>query len=193
MCANDVGVRPGRIVYTQWLNARGGIEADLTVTRLAEDDFLIVTAAATEVRDFDWLRRHIPADARCALTNVTSAMAVISIMGPNARSLLQSLSPDDLSHKAFPFANSREIELGYAVVRASRITYVGELGWELYIPTEFTVGVYDAIVAAGERVSAWPTPAITRWTRCASRRPIVTGATTSPTRTRRWKRAWTSP
>ncbi|MYE82890.1 MAG: FAD-dependent oxidoreductase [Gammaproteobacteria bacterium] len=140
VCANDVDVRPGRIVYTQWLNDRGGIEADLTVTRLAEDDFLIVTAAATEVRDFDWLRRHVPADARCVLTNVTSAMGVISIMGPNARELLQSLTPDDLSHEAFPFANSREIELGYAVVRASRITYVGELGWELYIPTEFTPG-----------------------------------------------------
>ncbi len=149
ICANDVDVRPGRIVYTQWLNARGGIEADLTVTRLAENDYLIVTAAATEVRDFHWLQRHIPADAHCALTNVTSAMGVISIMGPNARALLQSLSPNDLSHETFPFAHSREIELGYALVRAARITYVGELGWELYIPTEFTTGVHDTIVAAG--------------------------------------------
>ena len=149
VCANEVDVRPGRIVYTQWLNERGGIEADLTVTRLAEDCFLIVTAAATEFRDFDWLQRHIPADAHCVLTNVTSAMGVISIMGPDARALLQSLTPDDLSHEAFPFAHSREIELGYARVRASRITYVGELGWELYIPTEFTAGVYDTIVAAG--------------------------------------------
>ena len=150
VCANQVDVHPDRIVYTQWLNERGGIEADLTVTRLAEDCFLIVTAAATEVRDFDWLKRHIPADAHCVLTNVTSAMGVISIMGPNARALLQSLTPNDLSHKAFPFAHSREIELGYALVRASRITYVGELGWELYVPTEFAAGVYDAIVAAGE-------------------------------------------
>ena len=142
-------VRPGRIVYTQWLNAQGGIEADLTVTRVAENDYLIVTAAATEVRNFHWLQRHIPPDAHCALTNVTSAMGVISIMGPNARALLQSLSPNDLSHEAFRFAHSREIELGYALVRAARITYVGELGWELYIPTEFTVGVYDTIVAAG--------------------------------------------
>ena len=149
VCANDVDVRPGRIVYTQWLNDRGGIEADLTVTRLTRNDYLIVTAAATEVRDFNWLQRHIPADARCALTNTTSALSVISIMGPNARSLLQSLCPDDLSHEAFPFAQSREIELGYALVRAARITYVGELGWELYIPTEFTAGVYDTIVAAG--------------------------------------------
>ena len=150
VCANDVDVRPGRIVYTQWLNARGGIEADLTVTRLAVDDYLIVTAAATEVRDFHWLQRHIPADAHCVLTNVTSGLGVISIMGPNARALLQSLTPDDLSHEAFRFAHSREIELGYALVRASRITYVGELGWELYIPTEFMAGVYETIVAAGE-------------------------------------------
>ena len=149
VCANDVDVAPGRIVYTQWLNKRGGIEADLTVTRLAEDSYLVVTAAATEVRDFNWLQRHIPADARCVPTIVTSAMGVISIMGPNARALLQSLSPDDLSNEAFPFAHSREIELGYALVRASRITYVGELGWELYIPTEFTAGVYDTLVAAG--------------------------------------------
>ena len=150
VCANDVDVRPGRIVYTQWLNERGGIEADLTVTRLSGDCYLVVTAAATEVRDFNWLQRHIPHDARCVLTNVTSAMGVISIMGPNARALLQSLSPNDLSHESFPFANSREIELGYALVRAARITYVGELGWELYIPTEFTAGVYDTIVEAGE-------------------------------------------
>ena len=150
VCANDVDVPPGRIVYTQWLNERGGIEADLTVTRLTGDCYLVVTAAATEVRDFNWLQRHIPEDARCVLTNVTSAMGVISIMGPNARALLQSLSPSDLSNQAFPFAHSREIELGYALVRASRITYVGELGWELYIPTEFTAGVYDTILEAGE-------------------------------------------
>ena len=150
VCANDVDVRPGRIVYTQWLNGNGGIEADLTVTRLGEDSFLIVTAAATEVRDFHWLKRHVPADAHCVLTNVTSAMGVISVMGPNARKLLQPLTPDDLSNEAFGFANSREIELGYAHVRASRITFVGELGWELYIPTEFVAGVYDEITAAGE-------------------------------------------
>ena len=150
VCANDVDVRPGRIVYTQWLNGNGGIEADLTVTRLSEDSFLIVTAAATEVRDFHWLKRHVPADAHCVLTNVTSAMGVISVMGPNARKLLQPLTPDDLSNEAFGFANSREIELGYAHVRASRITFVGELGWELYIPTEFVAGVYDEITAAGE-------------------------------------------
>ena len=149
VCANDIDVAPGRIVYTQWLNGRGGIEADLTVTRLSGDCFLVVTAAASETRDFHWLRTHISPESHCVLTNVTPAMAVISIMGPRSRALLQSLSPDDLSHEAFPFAHSREIELGYAVVRASRITYVGELGWELYIPTEFTIGVYEAIIEAG--------------------------------------------
>ncbi len=147
--ANDVDVEPGRVVYTQWLNERGGIEADLTVTRLAEDAFLIVGGAETETRDFAWLRRHIEPDARCVLTNVTSGMGVISIMGPNARALLQSLTPDDCSDRGFAFATSRSIELGYALVRATRITYVGELGWEIYVPTEFMVGVYEELTAAG--------------------------------------------
>ena len=149
ICANNIDVAPGRVVYTQWLNERGGIEADLTVTRLTEHAFMIVSAAETEVRDFYWLKRHIPDDAHCVLTNVTSGMGVISIMGPKARDLLQSLTPDDMSHKGFPFASSREIELGYGYVRASRITFVGELGWELYIPTEFMQDTYDRIVAAG--------------------------------------------
>ena len=149
VCANDVDVPVGKIVYTQWLNERGGIEADLTVTRLSETAYLIVTGAETEVRDFHWLSRHIDNDARCVLTNVTSGMGVLSLMGPKARELLQSLTPDDVSDRAFPFATSRVIELGLALVRASRITYVGELGWELYIPTEFMLGVYDELAAAG--------------------------------------------
>jgi 4-methylaminobutanoate oxidase (formaldehyde-forming) len=151
VCANDVDVAPGKLVYTQWLNEKGGIEADLTVTRLSPTAFLIVTGAETETRDFNWLKRHIDADAHAVLTNVSSGMGVISIMGPNARALLQSLSPNDLSNEAFPFATSQEIELGYAIVRASRITYVGELGWELYIPTEFMAGVYDSIIVVGDR------------------------------------------
>jgi glycine cleavage system T protein len=149
VCANDIDVAPGKMVYTQWLNERGGIEADLTVTRLSETLFLIVTGAETETKDFNWLRRHIDAGKHCVLTNVSSGLGVLSVMGPLARELLQSLTPQDLSDAAFPFATSQEIELGYALVRASRITYVGELGWELYVPTEFMVGVYDEIVAAG--------------------------------------------
>jgi 4-methylaminobutanoate oxidase (formaldehyde-forming) len=149
VCANDVDVAPGKLVYTQWLNDKGGIEADLTVTRLSETAYLIVGGAETETKDFNWLKRHTPDDAYAVLTNVTSGMGVLSIMGPNSRVLLQSLSPNDLSDDAFAFGTSQEIELGYAIVRASRITYVGELGWELYVPTEFMAGVYDAIVAAG--------------------------------------------
>jgi glycine cleavage system aminomethyltransferase T/glycine/D-amino acid oxidase-like deaminating enzyme len=149
VCANDVAVASGRIIYTQWLNDRGGIEADLTVTRLSDSAYLIVGGAETESKDFNWLQRHIPAGARCTLTNVTSGMGVLSVMGPRSRELLQSLTPDDLSHAAFPFATSRVIEFGFALVRASRITYVGELGWELYVPTEFMQGVYDELIAAG--------------------------------------------
>ncbi|MBP32394.1 FAD-dependent oxidoreductase [Methylobacterium sp.] len=150
ICANDVAVPVGRIVYTQWLNDRGGIEADLTVTREAEDRFLVVTAAATQTRDFAWLKRNIPGDARAYASDVTSAHAVLGVMGPRARDLLQPLTDADLSNAAFPFATSRVIDLGYARVRASRITYVGELGWEIYVPTEFVQGVYDRIVAGGE-------------------------------------------
>jgi 4-methylaminobutanoate oxidase (formaldehyde-forming) len=149
VCANDVDVPIGKLIYTQWLNERGGIEADLTVTRVADDCFFIVTAAATQRRDFHWLQTRIPVDAHAVLTDITSAYAVLSVMGPNARQLLAPLTPADLSNTGFPFGTSQEIELGYALVRASRISFVGELGWELYISTEFATGVYDTIVDAG--------------------------------------------
>ena len=150
--ANNMSVPVGKVVYTQWLNARGGIEADLTVTREAHDRYLVVTAAATQTRDFAWLQRQIPADARATAVDVSSSMAVISVMGPRSRELLRQLTDADLSHTAFPFATSQVIDLGYARVRASRITYVGELGWELYIPTECAPGVFDAIMAAAPSV-----------------------------------------
>ena len=150
--ANNMSVPVGKVVYTQWLNARGGIEADLTVTREAHDRYLVVTAAATQTRDFAWLQRQIPADARATAVDVSSSMAVISVMGPRSRELLGQLTDADLSHTAFPFATSQVIDLGYARVRASRITYVGELGWELYIPTECAPGVFDAIMAAAPSV-----------------------------------------
>jgi glycine cleavage system T protein len=149
LCANDVDVPPGRIVYTAMLNRRGGIEGDLTVTRIAEDAYLIVTAAAASTHNADWIRRHL-GDARVALTDVTSAYAVLGVMGPRARAILARLTDADLSNSAFPFGDSREIWVVSAPIRATRITYVGELGWELYIPAEFAPGVYDAIVAAGE-------------------------------------------
>ena len=151
LCANEVDVPPGRLVYTQMLNARGGIEADLTVTRLADDAFLIVTSAAASTHNAHWIRRHLGA-ARAVLTDVTSGEAVLGVMGPLSRALLARLTDADLSSAAFPFLSSREIWLASAPVRAARVTYVGELGWELYVPTEFAGGVYDAVVAAGEDV-----------------------------------------
>lgn len=151
ICANDIDVEPGRIVYTQWLNERAGIEADLTITRLAEDDYRIITSGETEIRDFDYLSRRLDRDARMHLVNETSAYAVLSVMGPRSRAVLQALTPDDLSHAAFPFATSREIELGYTRVRASRITYVGELGFELTIATEFALGIYEILATQGIR------------------------------------------
>lgn len=149
VCANEVDVDPGRTVYTQWLNERGGIEADLTVTRVEADEFLIVTSATSQVRDFHWLKSHILGDAHAHLTDLTSAQAVISIMGPKARDLLASLTDADVSNEAFPFGTSQLINIAYATVRATRLTYVGELGWELYIPVDFVQGVYDEIVRAG--------------------------------------------
>ncbi len=149
LSANDVDVSPGRIVYTQMLNRRGGIECDLTVTRLAGDAYLIVTAAAASTHNAAWIRRHL-GDARATLTDSTSGHAVLGVMGPRARALLARLTDADLSNGGFPFGTSREIWLATAPVRATRITYVGELGWELSIPTEFAPGVYEAIVTAGE-------------------------------------------
>ena len=151
LCANDVGVATGRVVYTSMLNDRGGIEADLTVTRLSEDSYLIVTGGATATRDFRWVADHIPQGAHAILTDVTSAYMVLGLMGPLSRELLSSVAGADLDNEAFPYLTSREINIGYATVRATRITYVGELGWELYVSTEFSTHVYDAIVSAGER------------------------------------------
>jgi len=149
ICANDIGGAPGRAVYTQWLNERGGIEADLTVTRLADDAYMVVTAAATARRDLLWLKKHIPSDARASVEDITAAYAVLGVMGPNSRALLQKLTTADLTNATFPFGASKEIEIGYARLRASRISYMGELGWELYVPAEFAVGVFDRILEQG--------------------------------------------
>jgi 4-methylaminobutanoate oxidase (formaldehyde-forming) len=151
LAANDVGGPVGRVAYTAMLDERGGIQCDLTVTRLGPERYLVVTAAATAAHDLDWIRRHLPGDARVTVTDATSAYAVLGVMGPRSRELLARLTEADLSSPAFPFATSREIHLAYATVRALRVTYVGELGWELYVPTEFATGVYDALVAEGSR------------------------------------------
>jgi len=149
ICANNVAVPVGRCVYTQWLNETGTIEADLTVTRLAEDKFLILTGDGTIVAVMAWLRRHIPADAHAFVTNITSAYSVLNIQGPNSREFLSSLTNTDMSNDAFPFLTMQEIDIGYSLVKALRVTYVGELGWELYIPTEFSLHVFETLVEAG--------------------------------------------
>ena len=146
---NNIDVEPGKIVYTQWLNERGGIEADLTVTRVAKDHFLVVTGAVPQTRDMAWLKSHIPDDAKCVATDITSGLPMVSVMGPKSRSLLEKLSGENLSNAHFPFGKSRELEIGYARVRASRITYVGELGWELYMPAEFAAHVMETVLATG--------------------------------------------
>jgi len=149
IAAADMAVAPGRAVYTQWLNERGGIEADLTVTRLAEDAYMVVTAAATAGRDLHWLKRSLAADARVTVDDVTNAYAVLGVMGPASRALLQPLTESDLGNEGFPFGHSKEIVLGNVALRATRISYMGELGWELYVPSDYAVGVFDSLLARG--------------------------------------------
>ncbi len=156
LCTADVAVPVGRTVYTGMLNQRGTYEADVTVTRVSEREFLVVSSAATTVRDLDWIRRHLPVAARVEVVDVTGAWAVFGVMGPLSRTLLERLSGEDLSDAAFPFSTSRELWLGHAVVRATRITYVGELGWELYVPTELAVGVYDDLFRSGHDLGVVP-------------------------------------
>jgi 4-methylaminobutanoate oxidase (formaldehyde-forming) len=148
LCANDVDVPAGRIVYTQMLNGRGGIEADITVTRLSETAFLIVTAGAHLQRDLAWLRRHL-GDAFAVVTDVSSAEACFVVMGPESRNLLAQVTPDDLSNAAFPYGTAREIELGLGLARAHRVSYVGELGWELYVPMDQAQHTFDTLTEAG--------------------------------------------
>ncbi|BBY30212.1 GcvT family protein [Mycolicibacterium sediminis] len=150
LCTADMAVEVGSCVYTGMLNARGTYEADVTVTRTAENEYLMVSSAATTERDRDHVTRNLPAGCRAEVVDVTSAMAVFGVMGPRSRELLSPLSDADLSDEAFPFGTSRRITLGYGGVRATRITYVGELGWELYVPAEFAVGVYEDLLTAGE-------------------------------------------
>ena len=154
ICGNNVDGPVGKVVYTQMLNERGGIEADLTVTKMAEDKFFIVTAGATTVRDFDWIVRHTPQDANAVLTDVTWSYTMLGVMGPNARNLLEKITDADLSNETFPFATARDIHVGYASAYAIRMSFVGELGWELYIPTPFAQGVFDALMEAGEEFNA---------------------------------------
>ncbi len=149
IAANNVDRAVGSLTYTQMLNARGGIECDVTVVRTAPAAFYIVTGTGFATHDFDWISRHLPKDSRTPLVNVKSAHAVLSLMGPRARDVLAAATQDDVANAAFPFGTARQIGIAGCPVLALRVTYVGELGWELHIPTEYAVTVYEALMAAG--------------------------------------------
>ncbi len=152
LCANELDVAAGRIVYTQMLNARGGIESDLTVTRLSETAFLLVVPGATLRRDLAWLNRHL-GEAFVVVTDVTAAEAVFCLMGPKAREVLARVSPDDLSNAGHPYGTAREIEVGLGLARAHRVSYVGELGWELYVSADQAAHVFEALLEAAPELT----------------------------------------
>jgi 4-methylaminobutanoate oxidase (formaldehyde-forming) len=147
ICGAEMDVANGRIVYTQFLNAGGGIEADVTVTRLSETAYLVVTPALTRLADETWMRRHL-GDARAVITDMTAAETVIAVMGPNARDLMQRVSPNDFSNANNPFGTAQQVEIGMALARVHRVSYVGELGWEVYVSTDMALHVFDALNTA---------------------------------------------
>lgn len=150
IAANDVAKPPGALVYTQMLNDHGGIECDLTCLRVREDEYYIVTGTGFATHDFNWISRQIPAGLNAQLVDVTSAYAVLALMGPRARLILQAITRDDVSDAAFKFATGRVIGIAGCPVTALRVTYVGELGWELHIPVEYATTVYAALKQAGD-------------------------------------------
>jgi len=149
LAANDIVIPVGTSVYTGLLNARGGCESDVTISRLSPTEFMLVTGTAQAVRDADWIRRNLTGDAHATLTDITSSYAVLAVMGPRSRELLQGVCRNRLDAAAFPFGAIRPVELGQATVLACRRTYVGELGWELYVPVELAAMVYDTLMEAG--------------------------------------------
>ena len=150
LCANDIDIPIDKMVYTALLNERGGFESDLTIIRLAQERFMIITGSAQTTRDMDWISRHIDHDAHVTLTDVSAQFCVLSVMGPNAHALLARVSEDDLSAGSLKFSCTREIDLGFARVRAARMSYVGGPGFELTIPVEMTRHVYLALMDAGQ-------------------------------------------
>ncbi|HCX87966.1 MAG TPA: FAD-dependent oxidoreductase [Gammaproteobacteria bacterium] len=148
MCVSDVDVAVGKLIYTHMLNSNGGIECDITIDRRAPDCFFVYSSAGVHSRDMNWIARHIQPDQHVTITDVTAAYSVLNIQGPRSRDLLQSITDADLSNPAFPFLTAREIDIGYARVRAKRQTFVGELGWELQVPSEFVQDVYDIVLQA---------------------------------------------
>ena len=149
VCSADVDVEPGKMVYTHWLNDRGGIEADLTVTRIAEDQFWIVSGAAQTIKDLHWLKMNIGDDEFCCVSDITNAWAVLGVMGPGSRDLLAETLQHDMSTPSFPFGSFQPVELGMARAYAARVSYVGELGWELYVPVDQARHGFDVLWEKG--------------------------------------------
>ncbi len=149
VCGGDMSVPVGKIVYSQFLNGRGGIEADVTVTRLTETAYLVVTPAATRRADETWLRRHL-GDRNVVITDVTAGEGVLAVMGPKARDVLQAVSPNDFSNAVNPFGTAQEIEIGMGRARVHRVTYVGELGWEVYVSADMGHHVFDTLWEVGQ-------------------------------------------
>ncbi len=147
--ANDVDGQAGTITYTQWLNEGGTLEADLTVTKLDDDKYWVVASDTAHRHVLTWMRRHFPEDAHAFVADVTSGYAQINVQGPRSRALMQAVTSEDMSNEAFPFRAAREIDVGFARALCVRITYLGELGYELYVPTEQATHVYDRLVEAG--------------------------------------------
>lgn len=156
ICTADVDVEAGRVVYTHWLNEQGGIEADLTVSRIDEQAYWVLSGATVNVRDLNWLRRHVPEEMRCTVADITAAYAVLGVMGPNSRKLLEALSGEALGNGDFPFGTSRELEIGCCRLRAQRISYVGELGYELIVGADFARHAFDEVARAGEGLGLRP-------------------------------------
>ncbi|MBT7615445.1 MAG: FAD-dependent oxidoreductase [Alphaproteobacteria bacterium] len=150
ICGNEIDVEVGRLVYTQFLNNKGGIECDCTVTRLSETAFLIVTPGATLMRDMAWLKRHTSEEAHVVYTDVTAGEVVLCLMGPKARDVLNACSPNDYSNENHPFGTMREVEIGYGIARAHRVSYVGELGWEIYVGSDMAGHVFETLEEAGQ-------------------------------------------
>jgi len=147
ICANNVAVNNGTVVYTAMLNDRAGIEADVTVTRIENDKYMIVTSSSTATRDLRWIKSHIPPSAHCFVTDVSSSYAVLGVMGPDSRQLLNQVVDADMSNEEFPYMTAQYVYLGYIQILALRVSYVGELGWELYIPVESAKNVYENIMS----------------------------------------------
>jgi 4-methylaminobutanoate oxidase (formaldehyde-forming) len=175
LCANDVDVSLGHMVYTAMLNERGGFESDVTITRLEADTFFILTGTAQATRDADWISRHIDGNEFAALFDVTSAYSLLSVMGPKAEALLARVSPDDVSKAGMPFSTTRAIDVGYARARAARMSYVGGPGYELTVATDQCLTLYEALCSAGGDLGL-EDAGYYRSTRCASRPAAAPGA-----------------